>query len=82
MDDVKVYTEIAALQWRIVGLGDALEASMHVWRECRDAGDLVGLEAVTQVDMRVYQAMYALRDRVAALQAELAAARASGEAGR
>ena len=78
MDDVKVYTEIAALQWRIVGLGDALEASMAVWRECRDAGDLVGLEAVTQVDMCVYQAMYALRDRVAALQADLAAARASG----
>jgi len=78
MDETRIYTEIAALQWRIVGLGDALEASMAVWRECRDAGDLIGLEAVTQVDMRVYQAMYALRDRVAALQAELAAARASG----
>ncbi len=78
MDETKTYTEIAALQWRIVGLGDALEASMAVWRECRDAGDLIGLEAVTQVDMRVYQAMYALRDRVAAVQAELAAARASG----
>ena len=78
MDETRIYTEIAALQWRIVGLGDALEASMHVWRECRDAGDLVGLEAVTQVDMRVYQAMCALRDRVAALQAELATARASG----
>lgn len=78
MNETKTYTEIAALQWRIVGLGDALEASMAVWRECRDAGDLIGLEAVTQVDMRVYQAMYALRDRVAALQTELAAARASG----
>ena len=78
MDETRIYTEIAALQWRIVGLGDALEASMAVWRECRDAGDLIGLEAVTQVDMRVYQAMYVLRDRVAALQAELATARASG----
>jgi len=77
MDEVEIYTEIAALQWRIVGLGDALEASMQVWRECRDSGDLVGLQAVTQVDMRVYQAMHAIRDRVATLHAELAAARAS-----
>lgn len=37
---------------------------------------------LTLEGMRVYQAMYALRDRVAALQADLAAARASGEAGR
>lgn len=78
MDETKIYTEIAALQWRIVGLGDALEASMTVWRQCRDSGDLVGLKAVTEVDMRVYQAMYAIRDRVAALQVELATARASG----
>jgi hypothetical protein len=78
MDETRIYTEIAALQWRIVGLGDALEASMTVWRQCRDSGDLIGLDAVTQVDMRVYQAMYALRDRVATLHAELATARNGG----
>ena len=78
MDETKIYTEIAALQWRIVGLGDALEASLAVWRQCRDSGDLVGLDAVTQVDMRVYQAMHALRDRVATLHAELATARKGG----
>lgn len=78
MDETRIYTEIAALQWRIVGLGDALEASMHVWRECRDAGDLVGLDAVTQVDMRIYQAMHALRDRVATLHADLAMVRKGG----
>ena len=78
MDETKIYTEIAALQWRIVGLGDALEASMAVWRACRDSGDLVGLDAVTQVDMRLYQALHVLRDRVATLHAELAAARKGG----
>ena len=51
---------------------------MAVWRQCRDSGDLVGLDAVTQVDMRLYQALHVLRDRVATLHAELAAARKGG----
>jgi hypothetical protein len=77
MDEVEIYTEIAALQWRIVGLGAALEASAAVWRQCRDAGNTAGLEAVTEVDLRIYQAMQALQDRVTSLHAEKAAIRAS-----
>jgi len=77
MDEIEFYTEIAALQWRIVGLGAALEASAAVWRQCRESGDAAGLEAVTQVDLRIYQAMQALQDRVTSLHAEKAAIRAS-----
>lgn len=77
MDEIEIYTEIAALQWRIVGLGAALEASAAVWRQCRDAGNTAGLDAVTQVDLRIYQAMQALQDRVSNLHAEKAAIRAS-----